>query len=289
MEALKARLDKIASNFQGRLGYSLKMLDTGETIGFRQNERFPSASTIKTSVMVEAIHQVEQGKIKWSDKKAVPTEPGRREASMWSFYLKDGLEIDLDAYVNLMIGVSDNTATIVTRDWLGTLNVNARMEALGLPNTKILGNAPRDRTDLQRLRRMFGMGMTTPAEMVSLYEQIATYRAASRAGCEKMIRILGRQYWDDYIGASVPPQFKVASKSGAISRSRSDVAIVYGPRTYVLAIYTDSQKDRRWVAENAGDTAIRAIATEIWNTLFPQHAYQMPEGSEKFAPTGGGV
>ncbi len=286
---LKPKLDRIASSFEGRLGYSLTMLDTGATIGYRQVERFPSASTIKTSVMVEAMHQVDEGKLKWSDKMAVPTDPSRREASMWSFFLKDGTVIDLDAYVNLMIGVSDNTATIVTRDWLGTMNVNARMEALGLPNTKILGNAPRDRTDLQRLRRMFGMGMTTPRESARLFELIATNKAGSLAACEKMIRILGRQYWDDYIGSSVPPRYKVASKSGAINRSRSDVALVFGPRTYVLAIFTDNQKDRRWSVENAGERAIQKIAAEVWKGLFPNEPYRMPVGSDKFAPTGGGV
>lgn len=287
--ALERRLDQYAARFEGRLGYSLLLTDTGQTLGHRQDERFPSASTIKTAVMVEAIRQVDAGKIKWTDKQPVPTEPGRRESSMWSFFMREGTSLDLDGWVNLMVGVSDNTATIVTRDWLGTMNVNQAMESLGLPNTKILGNAPRDRQDLLRLRRMFGMGMTTPAEMVRLYELIRTNRAASPAGCEKMIRILAKQYWDDFIGASVPPQFRVASKSGAISRSRSDVAIVFGPRTYILAVFTDNQKDRRWSSENAGDRAIRHIASEVWNTLFPDHKYQLPAGSERFAPTGGGV
>ncbi len=289
LEKLRYRLDQRAKQFQGRLGYSLKILDTGQMISYRGHERFPSASTIKTAVMVEAIRQVEEGKVKWTDRLPVPTDPSRREASMWSYFLKDGTKLDLDGWVNLMIGVSDNTATIVTRDWMGTMNVNDRMQKLGLANTKILGNAPKDRPDIQRLRRMFGMGMTTPVEMNRLFELIATNRAASEAGCEKMVRILGRQYWDDFIGASVPPRFRVASKSGAINRSRSDVAIVYGPMTYVLSIYSDSQKDQRWTSANAGDVSIRAMASDVWNTLFPQHRYTMPPGSELFAPTGGGV
>lgn len=286
---LKAKLDGIAAGFQGRLGYHLMLMDSGVSIGYRDQERYPSASTIKTAVMVEAMNQVDEGKLKWTDKMEVPTDPSRRQASMWSYFLKDGTKLDLDGWVNLMITVSDNTATIVVRDWLGPQNVNRRMESLGLPNTKILGNLPPENVQDQRLRRSFGMGMTTPREMVGLFHRIHLRQAASPAACDKMLRILSHQYWDDFIGSSVPPDIRIACKSGAINRSRSDVAIVYGPTPYILAIFTDSQKDQRWVSGNEGDVAIRKMANLIWNHLHPQRPYSLPKGSEKFMPTGGGV
>jgi beta-lactamase class A len=289
LEPLKAQLNAIAKKFNGRLGYSLKVLRTGQQIGWADTERFPSASTIKTAVMVEALAQVDEGKLKWTDKQKVPSEPGRRESSMWAYFLRDGVSLDLDGWVNLMITVSDNTATIVTRDWVGTMNVNKRMESLGLLNTKILGNAPKDNLPIQRLRRQFGMGMTTPSEMVRLFELIHLNKAGTPAACDKMLRILGHQYWDDFIGSSVPPDVKIACKSGAITRSRSDTAIVYGPEPYILAIYTDSQKDRRWVSDNEGDLTIKKMSNVIWNALNPTKPYTMPAGSEKFAPTGSGV
>jgi len=288
LKQIEPQLDALARAFEGRLGYFVLDLNSGQHIGHREMERFPSASTIKTAVMVEAMHQVEEGKLKWTDKQAVPTDPSRREASMWAYFLKDETKLDLDGYVNLMITVSDNTATIVTRDWLGGQNVNARMQTLGLPNTKILGNLPKELTELQRLRRMFGMGMTTPQEMVRLFKLIHLRRAASPAACDKMLRILGHQYWDDFIGSSVPPEVKFCSKSGAITRSRSDVAIVYAARPYILAIYTDSQKDRRWTEDNAGNLIIRKMSQIVYSRM-GNEPYSMPAGSEKFAPTGSGV
>ncbi len=283
---LDRRLDNLCDRLKGRMGYCLKVLNTGETIGHREDERFPSASTIKTGVMLEAIRQVEEGKLKWTDKKPVPAT---REASMWSYHFKDGTTPNLDGWVNLMVTVSDNTATMVVRDWLGTMNVNRRLEQLGLPNTKILGNAPESEKLVRRLRTQFGMGMTTPKEMNRLLELIYRGQAASTAGCEKMIRILSHQYWDDWIGGSVPPGILCASKSGAINRSRSDTAIVFGPNPYILTIYTDSQKDQRWTSENEGDNAIIRIAGLVWNTLNPKMPYSPPAGYEKFVPTGGGV
>lgn len=285
---LQKKLDTICQRFRGRMGYSLLVLKTGQRISFRGDERFPSASTIKTAVMVEAINQVEEGKVKWSDHKPLPPLSGR-EASMWCYFLRDDVEPDLDGYVNLMIGVSDNTATIVTRGWLGTMNINARMEKLGLKNTKILGGAPESETGIRRLNRMFGMGMTTPNEMNRLFELIYRGKAASKAGCDKMLRILGRQYWDDLILSTVPPDVKTAAKSGAISRSRSDCAIVFSSNPYILTVYTDNQKDQRWAPDNEGELAIIAIAKAVWAYLHPDRPYSLPEGYEKFAPTGGGV
>lgn len=283
---LRQELDTVCRNFRGRMGYCLKVLKTGETISFRGDERFPTASTIKTAVMMAAVQMIDEGKLKWSDKRAVPPMSGR-QASMWAYHFKDGVAPDVDGWVNLMITVSDNTATMVLREWLGPENINERLAKLGLKNTKVLANGMQTESD-RRLRGMFGLGVTTPNEMNHLLELIHLRKAASLAGCERMIRILGKQYWDDAIGASVPPHIQVASKSGAINRSRSDTAIVYSSNPYILTIYTDSQKDQRWVPDNEGDRALLKLSRMVWANLHPSQPYGPPEGSDKFAPTGGG-
>lgn len=285
---LKRRMDKWCSEFQGRAGYSLCVIKSGERISFRGDERFPTASTIKTAVMMSAIHEIDEGRLKWTDKRPVPPMSGR-QASMWSYWFKDGTKLDVDGWVNLMITVSDNTATMVMRDWLTCGTVNARMEELGLKNTKVLGQFPPDQVENVRLRGQFGLGVTTPNEMNKLLELIYRGKAASQAGCERAIRILSHQYWDDWIGSSAPPDVKVCSKSGAINRSRSDTAIVFSDNPYILTLYTDSQKDQRWTAENEGDRLMIRASREVWKALHPHRPYTPPPGSDKFAPTGGGV
>jgi len=113
LQPLKARLDQICLRFRGRLGYSLKRLSDGQAIDFRGNERFPSASTIKTAVALEAIRQVEDGKLKWSDSREVPADMAKRQASAWSYHFKDGTKPTLDGWVHLAITVSDNTKSVV--------------------------------------------------------------------------------------------------------------------------------------------------------------------------------
>jgi beta-lactamase class A len=289
LKSLRTRLDAICTSFHGRLGYCVKLLDSKESISNRGDERFPTASTIKTGVALEAICEIDEGKLKWTDKHPVPPMSGR-QFSMWSYFFKDDTKVDVDGWTNLMLTVSDNTATMVLREWLKPDNVNARLANLGLPNTKVLWDFfPADEVEKVRLRGQFGLGVTTPKEMNRLIELIYRHKAASDAGCDKIIRILSHQYWDDYTDINAPLDVKVASKSGAIDRSRSEVALVFAEHPYILTIYTDSQKDQVWGPTNEGDVTIRKMCGLIWNALNPKRPYTPPIGFEKFMPTGGGV
>ncbi len=285
---LKRSLDPICQRFNGRLGYAVLFPDSGQRISFRGDERFPTASTIKTSIALAGILDVEEGKRKWSDKMVVPPMSGR-QASMWSYHFRDGVKLDLDGWTNLMITVSDNTATMVLREWLGLYEINKRMEKLGLLNTKVLGTFPPQDIINNRLRGQFGLGMTTPNEMATMWSLIYGRKAASAAGCEKLMRILSHQYWDDFMGSSVPVGVTVCSKSGAINRSRSENALVFAPKPFIVTIYSDGQKDQSWTEKNEGEVAIRTMCSLIWNTLNPDRTYKLPKGYEKFWPTGGGV
>lgn len=288
MQSLKNSLDDICTKFHGRIGYCVFDIRTGQRIGLRQDERFPTASTIKTAVALEAIREIDAGKLKWSDQRVVPPMEGR-EASMWSYFFKDGTKVDVDGWVNLMLTFSDNTATIVLRQWLTPQTVNKTLAELNFKDTKVLWNFPQTDVENYRLRRMFGLGVTTPAEMNRLWELIYRRKAASEAGCERLMRILCHQYWDDATGMSVPVGTQAAIKNGAIDRSRSENAIVFAKNPYILAIYTDNQKDQRWNSDNEGDETLRTMCRVIYATLNPKDPYLPPSGYKRFLPTGGGV
>lgn len=288
LDELKPTLDAFCHGFKGEIGYCLKMLDSGETIDFNGSFIFPTASTIKTAVMVEAFCRIDEGTLDMRHKVRVPPMEGR-QLSMWTYFLRDGVELDIDGMVNLLITVSDNTATMMCRDFLGTMNIIRRMEGFGLKNTKILGSAPPEHPEIRALNQQYGMGMTTPCEMNRLLELIYRHEAASDAACERMERILSHQYWDDSIGSSIPPRVQVGSKGGALDDFRADAAIVYCDTPYILTVYTHDFADRRWVYDNEGSQAIRWIAAEVWKAVNPDQPYKQPENYSKFLPTGGGV
>lgn len=286
---LRLRMDAVARGFHGRLGYHLIDLKSGESFGFRDDERYPSASTIKTVVMIEVFNQIEEGKLKWDEQLEVPPV-GKRNDSMWTAHMLEGTKINIDGLTNLMMNVSDNTATVMLAGRVGVENIEKRMLDWGMNDTACTIRPPAGNVRLSRLYTSFkNMGVTSPVEMATILKKIYDGKAASPEGCEKMIRIMSSQYWDDFIDWSVPSDVVIASKVGALERSRSDSAIIFGPRPYILTIYTDNAKDRSWAFECEGHVAIRKLGSLAWNGLNPGKSYYPKGTSEKYAPTGGGV
>ena len=289
MSNLRNDLDGICHSFNGKMGYYVKNLKTGETIGFQQDEQFPSASTIKTAIMLEVFKQIEEGKLNWTDKLLAPPA-GKRYDSIWLSFMQDKVSVNIDGLVNMMINVSDNTAAVMLSDKVGVENIEKRLNELGLSQTACLIHVPASNARLTKLRAIFqNMGATSPTDMGHLLELIYQKKVASTSGCEKMLRILSHQYWDDHFASQIPPGICVCSKSGALERSRSDTAIIFGPTPYIVAAYTADDKDITWTASTEAHVALRRIGHDVWNALDSGMHYEAPKDAERWYPTGGGV
>src|SRR2546427_714252 len=132
-ERVKAEL----ASFKGKVSMCAKNLDTGETYALGADDRVRTASTIKIAVMVEAFARVTEGKAKGTDE-LVLTKAARYSGSGVLPELADGLRLTLRDCVNLMMVVSDNTATNLVLDFVTTDAVNARMESLSFKQIRIL-------------------------------------------------------------------------------------------------------------------------------------------------------
>lgn len=283
--ALKAATDGVADSFGGTLGYSLHHRGRGESLAHRGEEAFPTASTIKTAIMGAVMHQVDSGRLRWEDEFAAPPASVARQEGGYGFFLPPGTPLPLPHWLNLMITVSDNTATTVLREAVGQGNVNRWLDGLGLRQTKLLNGPQKVELGLLPLQRLYGLGMTTPTEMGRLLELIRDGQAGSPAACDRMLRLLSHQYWDSAVAAEVPPYVQVAHKTGAIDGHRSDAAYVFAPDgEYVLTIFTKEQRDDRWTHDNEGLAAIRALSRLVWRHYHPQDAWEPPPGAAKFWP-----
>src|SRR5215216_6086413 len=87
--------------------------------------------------MIEAFARVAEGKAKWTDE-VVLTKEKKVSGSGILQELSEGLKLSLRDAVNLMMILSDNTATNLVLEVLTTDAVNARMDSLGLKNTRVL-------------------------------------------------------------------------------------------------------------------------------------------------------
>src|SRR5215510_3859122 len=226
--ALDQKIKAEVGAFKGKVYIFAKNLDSGETYALAADERVKTASTIKIAVMIEAFARVSEGKAKWTDD-LVSTKEKRVSGSGILSELSDGLHLTLRDAVNLMMILSDNTATNLVLDVLTTDAVNARMESLGFKNIKIMrkiGSGGDSTAGKDPENKKYGLGMATPREMVLVMEKLERGEVISAAASKEMIDLMKSEQGRNAIGGTLW-NVPMASKYGALDRLRSAVAILY--------------------------------------------------------------
>ena len=135
---IEARIAARLSSFAGAMGVAAVHLDTGETIAVAADDRFPTASAIKTAVMVEVFHQIAAGRIR-KDQLVTLTDEVKVGGSGVLHSLRAGGQHSVADLLYLMIALSDNTATNMLVALVGTKAVDDRMVAYGLPTPGCTG------------------------------------------------------------------------------------------------------------------------------------------------------
>jgi beta-lactamase class A len=98
-----------------------------------------------------------------------------------------------------------------------------------------------------------------------------------------MYRTLTRTYWDDEALSQIPPTVQVASKQGAVDRSRSEVALVNAPNgPYVFSVITKNQADTTWTADNEGFRLIREVSRTLWRHFEPDSDWRPRESNRQY-------
>jgi len=253
--SLDDKIKQALDGFAGKAIIYAKNLDTGREYSLRADEHVRTASTIKLPIMAEAYRQVAAGKVAWTDE-LILTKAKKVSGSGVLFEFSDDTKIDLRTAVNLMIVVSDNTATNLVLDRIGADSVNEFMDALGLTATrsmrKVFG-AGDSRAGLEPQNKVFGLGRSSARDMVRLLEKLERGEVVSKEASAEMIAILKRQQYKDGIGRAVPDFISVASKSGALDRLRSDVGIIYTRRGRIaMATTIDDMRVVAYDEENPG-------------------------------------
>lgn len=255
-QTLDEKIQNAIKDFNGKVWIYAKNLDTGKDYSLRGGEQVRTASTIKLAIMAETFRQVESGKLKWTDE-LVLTKDNKKGGSGILFEFSDGTKIDLKTALHLMIVVSDNTATNLVLDKVGADNVNDFLDTLSLKQTrslrKVFGGGESKALKTDEKMQAFGLGVSTPKDMVKLLEMIENGKLVSKEASAEMLEILKRQQYKDGIGRGLPDNVVSASKSGALDKLRSDVGIIYTSRGRIaMAVTTDDMPDVFYNQENPG-------------------------------------
>lgn len=266
---LRAKLQEAVSGFNGNIGIYVKNLRTGKTVSINADTIFPTASIVKVPILLGIMDKIQRGELQY-DSSLTYKDSLLYEGSDILGSFKSGEKILLKKVIMLMLTTSDNTASL----WLQSLagkgtRINEILDSLGLKSTRVNSRTP----GRENNRTQYGWGQTTPAEMGTIFEKIYRNEIFSAAACERMMRCLGRNYWDeDEAISQIPPTIEVFSKNGCVNASRSEVLLVNAPHNpYIFCIFTKNNKDISWTHENEAWAMARKVSKLLWEYFEPKN------------------
>ena len=266
------KINEAITGFNGDIGIYVKNLRTGKTVAINADTVFPTASIVKVPIMIGVVHKLYTGELSYDSLFTYKDSLLYAGSDVLGSF-KANERIAVKKLLMLMLTTSDNTASLWLQSIAGTgTRINELMDSLGLINTKVNSRTPGREAN----RTKYQWGQTTPYEIGALFEKIYRNEVFSKEYSDRMMRILGRNYWDvDEAISQIPPYIEVFSKNGCVNAVRSEVMIVNAPHNpYVLSIFTKNNKDTKWTHENEAWTLARKISGILWDYFEPKDKWE---------------
>ena len=266
---LTREVQQLVSGFKGEVGVYVKDLRSGKTVTINADSIFPTASIVKVPILLGIMDRLYRRELKYDS--AFTYKDSLLYAGediLGSF--KSNETIALKKIIMLMMTTSDNTASLWLQSIAGTgTRINQLLDSFGFKSTRVNSRTP----GREGNRTQYGWGQTTPREMGELFERAYKHQLFSTETDDRMLRCLGRNFWDEDEAISrFPPTIEVFSKNGCVNASRSEAMIVNAPhRPFVFCVFTKNNTDQRWLRENEAWTLARNLADLLWKHFEPNY------------------
>ncbi len=260
---LQHSLETLTTGFKGDVGIYVKDLHTGKTASINADSIFPTASMVKVPILIGIMDKLNKGELKYHQELTYKDSLFYAGSDLLAS-LKHNEKVELSKVIMLMLTTSDNTASLWLQSLAGTgTRINQILDSIGYTATRVNSRTPGREAN----REQFGWGQTSPKEMATMFEALANRTLLDTVSSEKMLRLLGRNYWDEEALSQIPPDVFVASKNGAVNASRSEAMYVSGKNArYVFCICTKNNKDTSWELNNEGWELARKVSKLLWET-----------------------
>ena len=257
---LQTQITDLLKGFNGEVGVYVHDLKKNRMAAVHADTVFPTASMVKVPILTGIMRKIESGELQYHQNLTYKDSLLYAGVDILGS-LKNNEKIELSKVMMLMLTMSDNTASL----WLQTLagtgtRINELMDSLGLQNTRVNSRTPGRETN----RTQYGWGQTTPYEMATLMEKIYKGEIINDSISKKMIRLLGRNFWDEQSISQIPVDIFVASKNGCVDASRSEVLLVMAKRPYIFSIFTKNNKDQQWNDNNEAWVLAKKLSALLW-------------------------
>jgi beta-lactamase class A len=267
-DALRRLVEQRIQSVPGAdVAVSFRDLGSGETLDIKSDVDFHAASTMKIPVMLEVLKSAESGRISLDQGVLLvnrfhsivdgsPYELNAGDDSDSSVYARVGERVPVRELMERMIVRSSNLATNALIALVGAEQANATAHTLGATHIRVLRGVEDGKA--------YSAGRnntTTSADLAVLLERIEKGEALKPESVRIMKEVLLRQEFNDEIPAGVPRGTPVAHKTGSITATLHDAAIVYssGRAPYVLVVLTRGIPD-----EKVAKSLIADISRLVW-------------------------
>ncbi len=269
-DKLTKQLTELTAGFRGDVGIYVHDLKHNKTVTINADTVFPTASIVKISILIGLMEKIQKGELDYHQRLTYTDSLFYDEGDDILSRFKDSASIELSKVIMLMLTISDNCASL----WLqglagGGIRINSILDSLGYTSTRI-NSRTLGREDN---RTQYGWGQTSPREIATIMERIVNGTMLDKPSSEKMLRLLGRQYWDEEAMSQIPPGVFVADKNGAVDESRNEVMYVNGKENpYIFSIFTKNNIDTSWQYNNEAWVLTRKISALLWKYYNPKEA-----------------
>lgn len=244
---LDARVEAGLATLDATSSLWAKHIPTGREIAIRPDLPMNTLSVIKVPIMVKAFQDHAAGRLDLDARYTVEAADMRRGSGLIQTFAP-GLKPTLRGLVTQMIITSDNTATDMVIELVGTARVNEMLAANGYEQTRLMHTThrlfletwirtdsayaalserevfdrgfPSDEGSAERFFEIEGdstiwLGRTTAREMGLLLEQILQGELADQAASDEMVDIMAGQFYTTRLPRMVRFQgVGVAHKTG---------------------------------------------------------------------------
>lgn len=259
---LQEQLAELLQPFHGRVGIYVHDLKKDRIAAVNADTVFPTASMVKIPILTGIMRKLESGELDYRQPLVYKDSLLYAGVDILGSF-KANEKIELGKVMMLSLTMSDNTASLWLQSLAGTgTRINELMDSLGLKVTRVNSRTP----GREAYRGEFGWGQTSPREMATLMEMIVNGQVINPSASARMLRLLGRNFWDEEAISQIPSDVFVASKNGAVDATRDEVLFVNGKKArYIFCICTKNNADTSWTASNEAWVLTRRVSKLLWD------------------------
>ncbi len=281
IDRLRNQIESITKGVEGEVGVAARHIETGEEIYINGDTYFPMASVFKVPIFVEVMAQIKEGRFSLDEEISIQ----KADQHLGSGYLSDldapGIKLSVSNLINLMMMISDNSATDILLTKVGAENVNNRLRSYGLeritvnrtcqhlimdaigmdyekykglPLDDVIKGYRKERKEnpevFEKASANFSnviQDQSSPEAMNRLLEMIFEKEILDEESCDHIISVMLKcQTGERRLKGDLPGYVQVAHKTGTIGGTVNNAGIIYLPDNLghvAITVFTKDTED----------------------------------------------